>query len=63
MNKVGVNMVNMELRELWISINDCWSFMNYSWSSIIGLWVINHGAPHSRGFVPVGAPYHSVSIS
>ena len=26
MNKIGVNM---ELRELWISINDRWSFMNY----------------------------------
>ena len=25
MNKIGVNM---ELRELWISINDHWSFMN-----------------------------------
>ena len=26
MNKIGINM---ELRELWISINDRWSFMNY----------------------------------
>ena len=26
MNKLDVNM---ELRELWISINDRWSFMNY----------------------------------
>ena len=26
MNKIDVNM---ELRELWISINDRWSFMNY----------------------------------
>ena len=26
MNKIGVNM---ELCELWISINDRWSFMNY----------------------------------
>ena len=26
MIKIGVNM---ELRELWISINDRWSFMNY----------------------------------
>ena len=26
MNKIGVNM---ELRELWISINDRWGFMNY----------------------------------
>ena len=26
MNKIGVNM---ELRELWISTNDRWSFMNY----------------------------------
>ena len=26
MNKIGVAM---ELRELWISINDRWSFMNY----------------------------------
>ena len=32
MNKIGVNM---ELRELWISINDRWSFMNYHYTVIL----------------------------
>ena len=34
MNKIGVIM---ELREVWISINDRWNFMNYHYTVLFRL--------------------------